>query len=142
MLRKKGFPRRIFKMMRSDFMNRQVDWRELSPIFWLNANALPNPNAGPSSPSLVQYRHITSSFLTITRPLIPTVNLVRLDSSPPSQLSIYKHELSAPGLTSIPLLQPYPHMFDSAPVRAVHVAIGSLLGRGYKDGKGSVYFGN
>ncbi|GLB42320.1 putative WASP-binding domain of Sorting nexin protein [Lyophyllum shimeji] len=48
------------------------------------------------------------------------------------QPSIYERELENPRLTSKPLLQPCPHVFDSAPMRPVSVAIqegvGLLLG--------------
>ncbi|KAF5388740.1 hypothetical protein D9757_004790 [Collybiopsis confluens] len=58
------------------------------------------------------------------------------------QPSIYERELEAPRLTPAPLLQPCPHVFDSTPMRPVSVAIGTLLGGGYRpEGRGSV-FGN
>ncbi|KAF5379083.1 hypothetical protein D9615_005912 [Tricholomella constricta] len=50
----------------------------------------------------------------------------------PRQPSIYERELENPRLTAAPLLQPCPHVFDSAPMRPVSVAIqegvGLLLG--------------
>jgi sorting nexin-9/18/33 len=53
---------------------------------------------------------------------------------------MYERELENPRLTTTPLLQPCPHVFDSAPMRPVSVAIqegvGALLGQG---GRGSVF---
>ncbi|KAG7448492.1 uncharacterized protein BT62DRAFT_992550 [Guyanagaster necrorhizus] len=58
----------------------------------------------------------------------------------PRQPSIYERELENPHLGSLPLLQPCPHVFDSAPMRPVSVAIqegvGMILGpRGSVFGK-------
>ncbi len=58
----------------------------------------------------------------------------------PRQPSIYERELENPRLGSSPLLQPCPHVFDSAPMRPVSVAIqegvGMILGpRGSVFGK-------
>ncbi|THU93534.1 hypothetical protein K435DRAFT_725354 [Dendrothele bispora CBS 962.96] len=70
--------------------------------------------------------------------------------SGPRQPSIYERELENPRLTTDPLPQPTPHVFDSTPVgrgvgsvvgRPVSVAVGSLLGSGGTTGRGSV-FGN
>jgi sorting nexin-9/18/33 len=56
------------------------------------------------------------------------------------QASIYERELENPRLTSAPLPQPAPHVFDAAPMRPVSVAIqegvGMLLG---PTGRGSVF---
>ena len=45
---------------------------------------------------------------------------------------MYERELEHPRLTALPLTQPCPHVFDSAPMRPVSVAIqegvGMLLG--------------
>ena len=50
----------------------------------------------------------------------------------PRQPSMYERELEHPRLTAAPLTQPCPHVFDSAPMRPVSVAIqegvGMLLG--------------
>lgn len=58
----------------------------------------------------------------------------------PRQPSIYERELDNPRLNSQPLPQPCPHVFDSAPMRPVSVAIqegvGMLLG---SPGRGSVF---
>ncbi|KAF8889661.1 hypothetical protein BD779DRAFT_1611017 [Infundibulicybe gibba] len=58
----------------------------------------------------------------------------------PRKPSIYERELENPRLASKPLLQPCPHVFDSAPMRPVSVAIqegvGMLLGPA---GRGSVF---
>jgi len=52
----------------------------------------------------------------------------------PRQPSIYERELENPRLANEPLLQPCPHVFDSAPMRPVSVAIqegiGMFLGSG------------
>ncbi|KAF9269127.1 PX-domain-containing protein [Marasmius fiardii PR-910] len=60
-------------------------------------------------------------------------------SSSPRQPSIYERELEHPRLGAEPLLQPCPHVFDSAPMRPVSVAIqegvGILTGRGSVFGK-------
>lgn len=61
-------------------------------------------------------------------------------SMSPRQPSIYERELENPRLGSSPLLQPCPHVFDSAPMRPVSVAIqegvGMILGpRGSVFGK-------
>lgn len=47
-------------------------------------------------------------------------------SSGPRQPSIYERELPNPRLSAPPLSQPCPHVFDSAPMRPVSVAIGSM----------------
>ncbi|KAK7056363.1 hypothetical protein VNI00_002917 [Paramarasmius palmivorus] len=61
----------------------------------------------------------------------------------PRQPSIYERELEQPRLGSAPLLQPCPHVFDSAPMRPVSVAIqegvGMLLGGSSTAGRGSVF---
>lgn len=63
-----------------------------------------------------------------------------MHTSAPRQPSIYERELEAPRLTPIPLLQPVPHVFDSTPMRPVSVAVGNLIGGGYKrEGRGSVF---
>lgn len=58
----------------------------------------------------------------------------------PCQPSIYERELEAPRLNANPLPQPCPHVFDSAPMRPVSVAIqegvGLLLG---PSSRGSVF---
>ncbi|KAK1235708.1 hypothetical protein PQX77_001079 [Marasmius sp. AFHP31] len=60
-------------------------------------------------------------------------------STSPRQPSIFERELEHPRLTAEPLLQPCPHVFDSAPMRPVSVAIqegvGILTGRGSVFGK-------
>ncbi|KAL0571966.1 hypothetical protein V5O48_009992 [Marasmius crinis-equi] len=59
-------------------------------------------------------------------------------STSPRQPSIYERELEHPRLGAEPLLQPCPHVFDSAPMRPVSVAIqgvGMLTGRGSVFGK-------
>jgi len=54
-------------------------------------------------------------------------------SHSPRQPSIYERELENPRLVTSPLPQPCPHVYDSAPMRPVSVAIqegvGVLLGR-------------
>jgi sorting nexin-9/18/33 len=61
-------------------------------------------------------------------------------SEGPRQPSIYERELENPRLIAKPLPQPCPHVFDSAPMRPVSVAIqegvGMLLGQ---SGRGSVF---
>ncbi|KAI0353964.1 PX-domain-containing protein [Trametes cingulata] len=61
----------------------------------------------------------------------------------PRQPSIYERELEHPRLTSQPLSQPCPHVFDSAPMRPVSVAIqegvGMLLGGVASPARGSVF---
>ncbi|KAJ7073521.1 hypothetical protein B0H15DRAFT_868740 [Mycena belliarum] len=58
----------------------------------------------------------------------------------PRQACIYERELEHPRLTTAPLPQPAPHVFDAAPMRPVSVAIqegvGMLLGPA---GRGSVF---
>ena len=58
------------------------------------------------------------------------------------QPSMYERELENPRLTPAPLSQPCPHVFDSAPMRPVSVAIqegvGMLLGSS-PTGRGSVF---
>jgi len=53
-------------------------------------------------------------------------------SGSPCQPSMYERELEHPRLSPAPLTQPCPHVFDSAPIRPVSVAIqegvGMLLG--------------
>jgi sorting nexin-9/18/33 len=50
-------------------------------------------------------------------------------SSPgPCQPSIYDRELENPRLQSAPLMQPCPHVFDSAPMRPVSVALQEGVG--------------
>jgi sorting nexin-9/18/33 len=44
------------------------------------------------------------------------------------QPSIFERELENPRLTSAPLTQPTPHVFDSAPMRPVSVAIQEGVG--------------
>jgi sorting nexin-9/18/33 len=55
-------------------------------------------------------------------------------SNSPRKASMFERELEAPRLTAKPLPQPCPHVFDSAPMRPVSVAIqegvGMLLGAG------------
>ncbi|KAI3602522.1 sh3px3 protein [Moniliophthora roreri] len=65
-------------------------------------------------------------------------------STSPRQPSIYERELEQPRLGAAPLLQPCPHVFDSAPMRPVSVAIqegvGMLLGGSATSvGRGSVF---
>jgi sorting nexin-9/18/33 len=59
----------------------------------------------------------------------------------PRQPSIYERELEKPKLNAPPLMQPCPHVFDSAPMRPVSVAIqegvGMLLGG--PSSRGSVF---
>lgn len=62
----------------------------------------------------------------------------------PNPPSMYERELEAPRLNPAPLTQPCPHVFDSAPIRPVSVAIqegvGMLLGSsGGPAGRGSVF---
>ena len=62
----------------------------------------------------------------------------------PNPPSMYERELEAPRLNPPPLTQPCPHVFDSAPIRPVSVAIqegvGMLLGgSGGPAGRGSVF---
>jgi sorting nexin-9/18/33 len=58
----------------------------------------------------------------------------------PCQPSIYERELENPRLSAKPLMHPSPHVFDSAPMRPVSVAIqegvGLFLG---PSGRGSVF---
>ena len=58
----------------------------------------------------------------------------------PRQPSIYERELEHPRLNPTPLSQPCPHVFDSAPMRPVSVAIqegvGMILGA---PGRASVF---
>ncbi|PCH35113.1 hypothetical protein WOLCODRAFT_125460 [Wolfiporia cocos MD-104 SS10] len=62
-------------------------------------------------------------------------------SRSPRQPSMYERELETPRLTAAPLDQPCPHVFDSAPIRPVSVAIqegvGMLLGN--PTSRGSVF---
>ena len=50
----------------------------------------------------------------------------------PRKPSIYERELETPRLQVPPLSQPCPHVFDSAPMRpvsvAIHEGVGMLLG--------------
>ena len=46
----------------------------------------------------------------------------------PRQPSIFERELETPRLTNLPLTQPTPHVFDSAPMRPVSVAIQEGVG--------------
>jgi sorting nexin-9/18/33 len=46
----------------------------------------------------------------------------------PRQTSIYERELENPRLNTKPLMQPCPHVFDSAPMRPVSVAIQEGVG--------------
>ena len=46
----------------------------------------------------------------------------------PRQPSIYERELDNPRLSAKPLMQPSPHVFDSAPLRPVSVAIQEGVG--------------
>ena len=46
----------------------------------------------------------------------------------PRQPSIYERELENPRINPVPLPQPYPHVFDSAPMRPVSVAIQEGMG--------------
>ncbi|KAF7986303.1 hypothetical protein HWV62_35256 [Athelia sp. TMB] len=61
----------------------------------------------------------------------------------PRQPSMYERELGDPRLTSAPLSQPCPHIYDSAPMRPVSVAIqqgvGMLLGGPSGSGRRSVF---
>ncbi|KAI0363165.1 PX-domain-containing protein [Pilatotrama ljubarskyi] len=61
----------------------------------------------------------------------------------PRQPSIYERELEHPRLNPQPLSQPCPHVFDSAPMRPVSVAIqegvGMLLGGVASPARGSVF---
>ena len=62
----------------------------------------------------------------------------------PRQPSIYERELENPRIGGgLPLLQPCPHVFDSAPMRPVSVAIqegvGILLGGANSSGRSSVF---
>ncbi|KIK60406.1 hypothetical protein GYMLUDRAFT_606826 [Collybiopsis luxurians FD-317 M1] len=84
---------------------------------------------------------VSSSSSSILRSTSSS-HMLSLSASAPRQPSIYERELEAPRLTPAPLLQPCPHVFDSTPMRPVSVAVGTLLGGGYKgEGRGSV-FGN
>lgn len=65
----------------------------------------------------------------------------RLGKSP-RQPSIYERELENPRLMADPLPQPCPHVYDSAPMRPVSVAIqgiGMLLGDSGPTGRASVF---
>lgn len=57
----------------------------------------------------------------------------------PRQPSIYERELENPRLTVKPLLQPCPHVFDSAPMRPVSVAIQEGVGLFLGPTRGSVF---
>jgi sorting nexin-9/18/33 len=61
----------------------------------------------------------------------------------PRQPSIYERELENPRLMTNPLPQPCPHVYDSAPMRPVSVAIqegvGMLLGGSSSTGRASVF---
>ncbi|KAF8155604.1 hypothetical protein B0H34DRAFT_659740 [Crassisporium funariophilum] len=59
----------------------------------------------------------------------------------PRQPSIYERELEDPNLTAKPLLQPCPHVYDSAPMRPVSVAIqeGVNMFLGPASGRGTVF---
>ncbi|KAH9932962.1 uncharacterized protein B0H18DRAFT_984853 [Fomitopsis serialis] len=61
----------------------------------------------------------------------------------PNPPSMYERELENPRLNPPPLTQPCPHVFDSAPIRPVSVAIqegmGMLLGGGGAPGRSSVF---
>lgn len=82
---------------------------------------------------------LPASGSTSSTPSSPSL-LIHASASTPRQPSIYERELEAPRLTPTPLLQPVPHVFDSTPMRPVSVAVGSLLGGGYKgEGRGSVF---
>lgn len=63
-------------------------------------------------------------------------------SRSPRQASIYERELEHPRLVTKPLTQPCPHVFDSAPMRpvsvAIHEGVGMLLGTGEAK-RGSVF---
>lgn len=65
--------------------------------------------------------------------------------SSPRHPSIYERELENPRLTATPLPQPCPHVYDSAPMRPVSIAIqegvGIFLGGGTAGpaGRGSVF---
>ncbi|TFY58146.1 hypothetical protein EVJ58_g6601 [Rhodofomes roseus] len=70
----------------------------------------------------------------------PTYTSLGRGANPPS---MYERELENPRLNPPPLTQPCPHVFDSAPIRPVSVAIqegmGMLLGSGGAPGRGSVF---
>ncbi|KAG5636826.1 hypothetical protein H0H81_006680 [Sphagnurus paluster] len=87
------------------------------------------------------YAQILNRLTAARRAFDPPTFDMLADS--PRQPSMYERELEHPRLTPAPLLQPCPHVFDSAPMRPVSAAIqdgvGLLLGPAA--GRGSV-FGN
>jgi sorting nexin-9/18/33 len=66
-------------------------------------------------------------------------------SENPRQPSMYERDLAKPRLTSLPLPEPCPHVWDSAPMRPVSVAlqegVGMLFGStgSLYGGRGSVF---
>lgn len=63
-------------------------------------------------------------------------------SMSPRQPSIYERDLENPRLTAKPLSEPCPHVFDSAPMRPVSVAVegmGMFLAGAGPAGRGSVF---
>jgi sorting nexin-9/18/33 len=60
-------------------------------------------------------------------------------SENPRSPSMYERELENPRLTQKPLPQPCPHVFDSAPMRPVSVAIQEGVGMFLGGSRGSVF---
>ena len=88
----------------------------------------------------VAYRHPRSHLMMLKQVITKLRNARQAFDSPqydqlgqsPRQPSIYERELENPRLMTNPLPQPCPHVYDSAPMRPVSIAIqegvGMLLG--------------
>ncbi|KAH9852382.1 PX-domain-containing protein [Lenzites betulinus] len=88
------------------------------------------------------YEQILTRLRTARRTFDPP-QYDELARTGPRQPSIYERELEHPRLNPPPLPQPCPHVFDSAPMRPVSVAIqegvGMLLGGVTSPARGSVF---
>ena len=102
---------------------------------WLHPLSIRSTTTRCSTQILTRLRNARAAFDD------PTYATLSHGPNPPS---MYERELEAPRLNPQPLTQPCPHVFDSAPIRPVSVAIqegvGMLLGNsGGPAGRGSVF---